>query len=82
MKDFYKCWIDHSDNSIINRRKNILAMESICNQRQIPILFYYPETEFRGEIGGGKARDLRHYGAGQHLRLAHKIKTDLQGLLP
>lgn len=82
MKDFYKCWIDHSDNSAINRRKNILAMESICNQRQIPILFYYPETEFRGEIGGGKARDLLHNGAGQHLRLAHKIKTDLQGLLP
>jgi len=82
MKDFYRCWIDHSDNSAINRRKNVLAMQQICAQRQIPILFYYPETEFRGEIGGGKARDLKHYGAGQHLGLAHKIKTDLEQLLP
>lgn len=82
MKDFYRCWVDHSDNSAINRRKNILAMQAICNQRQTPILFYYPETEFRGEIGGGKARDLKHYGAAQHQRLAGRIKTDLAGLLP
>ena len=82
MKNFYQAWIDHSDNSSINHRKNLLAMQQICAQRQIPILFYYPETEFRGEIGGGKARDLTHYGAGMHQSLASKIKTDLQGLLP
>jgi len=82
MKDFYSCWIDHCDNSHINRRKNVLAMQQICAQHQIPILFYYPETEFcgRGEISGGKARDLTHYGAGMHLRLAHKIKNELTEL--
>lgn len=79
MKDFYRCWVDHMDNSLINRRKNVLAMQAICIQRNIPILFYYPETEFRGEIGGGKARDLTHYGAGMHQRLAQKITTELQG---
>jgi hypothetical protein len=78
--NFYRHWIDHPDNSTINRRKNILAMQHICNQQQAPILFYYPETEFRDKIGG-KARDLLHYGAGMHLQLANKINTDLKDVL-
>lgn len=82
MKDFYRYWLDHSDNSHINRRKNVLAMQSICNQYKIPILFYYPELEFSAGMSGKNARDLLHYGASLHLQLAHRIKNELTELIP
>lgn len=58
--DFFKIWIADNQNSEINRRKNLLAIQKICDTVRVPFLCF---ADFIDTIPNlSRARDLMHYG--------------------
>jgi hypothetical protein len=70
---FYKVWMSTDDNMNINRRKNLLAIERLCNDRNIRLVIV-DESEIE-ELG--TARDFLHAGAIANRNFAKKIKEKL-----
>lgn len=70
-----KNYIAFEQNGIMNRRKNLLAMEHICSLHHVP--FYYDLLENFGD--GANARDLLHCGPGPNTKLAATFDKIIQG---
>lgn len=73
---FFKEWFTTEKNSVINQRKNILAMQQLCNQRNIPFYYLHAATDFRLDR---KARDCTHPGADASLEFAVKMRNKITG---
>jgi hypothetical protein len=68
-KTFFMEWFATEENSLTNRQKNILAIQQLCAQREIP-LYYLLVEEL---IYDGKARDLAHAGVESNQDFAKKM---------
>jgi len=75
-QEFFKQWFTTEKNSLINQRKNILAMQQLCNQRNIPFYHLQAEGDFKLDCG---ARDCAHPGVGAHLEFALKMHNKITG---
>ena len=73
--EYQKNYLSHDQNSELNRRKNIQAMQHICTKYNIP--FYY---DLLTDFSDTKlARDLLHCGTDTQKRLANKFFNIVQG---
>jgi hypothetical protein len=68
---FYKVWASSDANAIISIRKNLLAIQQLCDQNNIP-LRYLDHTHFKSD---SHARDLMHYGVESHNEFAKQMYT-------
>jgi hypothetical protein len=78
---FYKVWVTQKANSVLLKRKNLLAMQQLCDRARIPLRYLdYQElnTVDSSHDGVDSARDLLHFGRGQHLVFAQKMYKLLQ----
>lgn len=73
---FIKEWFTTEKNSSINQRKNVLAMQQICSQRNIPFFHLYTTTDFRFDM---QARDCAHAGVESNLEFAVKMHNKITG---
>ena len=73
LENFYKLWISSKENMDIARRKNLLAIEKLCNDRNIQLV----ALDCLELIVDANARDLIHTGAIGHREFAKKIKEKL-----
>jgi len=64
-ENFLKHWFLHDENSKINARKNILAIQYICDTLKIPL--YTVDSKFLASTDN--ARDFMHQGPQGHLDL-------------
>ena len=72
---YQKNYLLYDQNSELNRRKNLQAMQHICNKYNIP--FYYDLME---DFTDAKlARDVLHCGTDTQERLANKFFNIIQG---
>ena len=69
LQDFYKVWAANEYNGQVLKRKNLLAMQQLCDQADIPFR-YLDHTTFRPD---GHARDLMHYGVTAHYEFAQQM---------
>ena len=75
--EYQKNYLRYDQNSELNRRKNLQAMQHICNKYSIP--FYYDLSEDFVDRPWASARDLQHCGADAHAILANKFFNIIQG---
>ena len=73
LTNFYKLWSSSDDNMDISRRKNLLAIEKLCNNRNIHLI----TADWSGPVSTATARDLMHAGAIENREFAKKIKEKL-----
>jgi hypothetical protein len=73
---FTKEWFATEKNSLINRRKNVLAMQQMCNQRSIPFYHLYSDIDFKFI---DTARDCAHAGVDSNLDFAVKMHNKITG---
>jgi hypothetical protein len=66
---YQKNYLSYDQNSELNRRKNLQAMQHICNKYNIP--FYY--DLLKDFVDAALARDLQHCGTDAHKKLANKF---------
>jgi len=71
LEHYYKIWISDNNNSKMLERKNLLAIQCLCNLAGIP--FQYLKARALGTEHLGDARDLLHYGVEAHTIFAKKI---------
>jgi hypothetical protein len=69
LESYQKNYLIYDQNSELNRRKNLNAMQHICNKHSVP--FYYDLLE--DFVDGALARDLMHCGPDAHKNLANKF---------
>jgi hypothetical protein len=75
--DFVKQWMVNEENHTINNKKNKLAIQQICHQRQIPLIFLTTLC-FGADLDvDQKARDLIHPGENAMYKLAQLAHTRL-----
>jgi len=76
---FYKTWLLNNNNSFLNQKKNILAIENICNSYRIKFKTYNSNEVFTNEIWADNdfARDLSHPGKHTHKCVHDKILSTL-----
>ena len=72
---YQKNYLSHDQNSELNRRKNLQAMQHICNKHKIP--FYYDFEE--NFTDAALARDLLHCGTDTQERLAKEFFNIIKG---
>jgi hypothetical protein len=74
LKNFYKLWASSDNNIDIARRKNLLAIEKLCNDRNIQLI-----TNDSQQLCdcAANARDLLHAGPVGNREFAKKIKEKL-----
>ena len=70
LRDYYKVWATSEYNNQVLKRKNLLAMQQLCHQVDIPFRYLDHMTSFRG---AGHARDLMHYGVNAHHEFAQQM---------
>jgi hypothetical protein len=73
---FIKEWFATEKNSLINQRKNVLAMQQLCNQRRIPFYHLYIMSNFTFDRA---ARDCTHAGVDSNLEFAVKMHNKMTG---
>lgn len=79
MDEFLMTWMTVDDNAAINRERNILAMQAICDTADTPFHIYHSEDFFCGERRVvGWARDFQHAGPEAHRTLAERILQDVK----
>jgi hypothetical protein len=74
-QDFQKVYYTYDENSIINHRRNMLAMKQICAQHNTPF-YSWEGTNNRAFLPVGEsdaARDLLHQGPCSQQRLAEAM---------
>ena len=76
MQDYVKNYFTFDQNSNLNRRKNLMAMQNICDVKGVP--FYPNLLEGFGDYGG--ARDLSHSGVSANRILATQIYKQILGV--
>ena len=69
LQDYYKVWAANEYNAIVLKRKNLLAMQQLCHQADIPFR-YLDHMLFRGP---GQARDLQHHGVNENHEFAQQM---------
>ena len=69
-KTFFMEWFATEENSMINQRKNVLAIKQLCAERGIPFYCLKVESDFMLDA---KARDLTHAGVGANQDFAKKM---------
>jgi hypothetical protein len=70
---FYQDWISGETNAVMNLRKNVLAVENMCNQFNIKFIHVH-YTEFKRL---DFARDLAHYGIRSNKEMADNFTKKL-----
>lgn len=77
--EFYKKWLLNDNNSFLNQKKNILAIENICISNKIKFKTYDSNEMFAPDIwvDSDFARDLSHPGRHTHKRVHDKILSSL-----
>lgn len=73
IRGFYRHWLSNDINSNVQHRRNVLAIQQLCSQRNIK--FYH--KEFLNFPLIDKARDLAHYGINSNRQIAQKILATL-----
>jgi hypothetical protein len=69
-----KYWITSRQNVYYNVKKNKLALQALCNIKQIPCISLSSDSpEVIGVFGNDSARDLLHYGILSHDYIASKF---------
>ena len=77
-KVFMKHWYSDDTNSNMNYLKNMLAIKQLCNERDIKFLHKEVTTIYEQKIfAGDHARDLMHFGATTHQRIADMFLSKL-----
>jgi hypothetical protein len=69
LHNYYKVWSASEYNAQVLKRKNLLAMQQLCDQAKIP-LRYLDHTIFQSH---NDARDLQHHGVDSHNNFAHQM---------
>ena len=77
MESYRKKWIIFEENSKLNQRKNLRAMQQICDQHRVP--FFYDLEPFKNCNDNSNARDLLHHGKNYHQLLAKKMHEQIKG---
>lgn len=70
---FYKIWISNERNSDMNRLKNVLALEQICNLNNIKFQSFRIDEMYDLD----RARDLSHFGTISHAEFANYVLSKL-----
>ena len=68
--DFYKAWIEDENNSYFQKLRNKLAIENLCNSRNIKLISFDGEDLTRAFLKKDLARDLAHRGIKTHNQIA------------
>jgi hypothetical protein len=74
-----KHWFSYDENSNLNTRRNLLAMQQLCNEHRIPFFYIDLETPPVESFFDGQARDLEHTGVQSQYRLADAIYQMIKG---
>ena len=69
LHSYFKVWASDDSNAVISKRKNMLAIQHLCDLAQVP-LRYIDSAEW---ITEGYARDLMHHGVEANEEFAHKM---------
>lgn len=71
----FKSWYSDENNAKINVQKNLLAMEKICDDRNIRFITR-PSTDLNSKRLYCRARDLLHHGKDDHIHLTNLFYKD------
>ena len=74
--DFYKHWVDNENNGILNKTKNTLAIENLCNHLSINLLTVDSNTLLT-TMNIDLARDLSHPGIKSNQHFADYVLKQL-----
>jgi hypothetical protein len=77
LEPYQKNWIVCEENGQLNQRKNLLAMQQICNCHGVPL--FYITNPFDTWTSPGDGRDLMHYGPVFQKYLANKMHELIKG---
>jgi len=77
LEQYQKNWITFEENSEINQRKNLLAIQQICDLHHVP--FFYDVTGHNLWPDAGHGRDLIHCGRRGHAWFANKMHELMKG---
>lgn len=69
LQGYHRNYLSFDQNSELNRRKNLQAMQYICDQHGVPFYYDLLDQFFDSAL----ARDLLHCGHDAHTRLAAKF---------
>ena len=72
-QEFYNNWLSDNTNSFLNRRKNVLGLAQICDQLQIPFVFFNFEEMPIVQDTCDIARDLLHFGVKTQRNISEKM---------
>lgn len=70
-KQLFKIWTVDENNNYFNQRKNALAIQMLCEQRNIKFIFVDSKNFCNSLIS--KSRDLLHPGVEEHKQIANSI---------
>jgi len=70
---FYNNWTSTYDNDELNKLKNTLAIQNLCNQRNIKFLTFSADDLYSHGIKADLARDLVHPGTKSNFNFARHI---------
>ena len=76
--NYYKEWILTPINARLNFKKNLLAITTICNQHNIPLVALSIDNDFSFDK---QARDLAHSGPVAQTKFANKMIKGLNNIL-
>jgi hypothetical protein len=76
-----KQWFSYDANSDLNTRRNVLAMQQICNENRLPFFYIDLDSVQFEDFFDGQARDLTHPGVKAQYTLAGKINQLIKGQL-
>lgn len=79
LKSWVNEWFLYDENSELNTKRNLLAMQQICDQHQIPFFYVDIDSDSSPLLFDGQARDLAHPGVQAHTMLARNINELIQG---
>jgi hypothetical protein len=72
----FKLWTIFDENAILNKEKNVLAIESICQRENIKLVNLSMEKDFIN-LKDNSARDLFHAGIASHALTAENILSQI-----
>jgi hypothetical protein len=66
---YYKVWSTGENNARVSKRKNLLAMQQLCDQANTPLRY----LDHSALLHSGHARDLMHFGVASHNAFARQM---------
>ena len=76
LNEYKKVYLANSKNGHINQKKNLLAIQYLCAQKQIPFYHLFKDRIHLVDYG----RDLGHWGRKSNARLAEKMYNLIKGI--